>query len=124
MKLTSIEARVLHVMFSNGGISPGDADDIVSHMAVERREWSPDVAYPDSCVGQFVHLEYPKNVPIDGAPEHLAVWAQHPSLPGGVDFVLFLRDGVPMFLEVSFFGFSTPKSLLEGTEDDFAFAAQ
>ncbi|WP_369928798.1 hypothetical protein [Xanthomonas sp. NCPPB 2632] len=121
MIITEVEHRALSKILSALGIRDSHLGPIFKSLKVDRREWSEDVADAGKCVGQFIYFSPSEKLPLDFSVTHQGVWASHPEAAGGVDFLLFIKSGVPLFLEIGFFGTPVPKVVLAGSSTNFDF---
>jgi hypothetical protein len=102
MTATQIERAALSKILATLGVPDDEVGAILGRLRVDRREWSGDVADTQKCVGQFVYFSPTVELPLTAAVTHQGAWASHSAMPGGVDFVLFIKSGVPQFLEIGF----------------------
>lgn len=119
--ITAVEHRALSEILLALGIHESHLEPILERLSVDRREWSEDVADADKCIGQFVYFSPCEKLPIDLSVAHQGVWAYHAEAAGGADFLLFVKSGVPQFLEIGFFGISVPKTIMNGSSAGFDF---
>jgi hypothetical protein len=121
MVRTQVEDAALSRILLALGLPHEHIDEALEKMRVDRREWSDDVTDAALCAGQFIYFSPMPSFPISESHTHMGVWASHEGMPGGADFILFLTSGVPTVLEIGFFGFSVPKTILDGPPSDFGF---
>jgi hypothetical protein len=119
--LTSLEKRALTEIFSRMGLATSIGQDVIRGLKIERREFSEDVADSARCIGEFIYFAPGESLPILSPPTHQGASATRADLPGGADFLLFLKDGAPTFLEIGFFGFPLPKTVLREGFEAFVF---
>jgi hypothetical protein len=119
--MTPLEQKGMREILTRLGLLVDQVDRALNELRVQRREWSQDVSDPDRCVGRFIYFVEGDPLPLVDRPTHLGVTASHPDMPGGADFLLFLRAAVPTVLEVGFFGFPMSKAVFEGDISCFQF---
>ncbi|WP_140806558.1 hypothetical protein [Rhodanobacter glycinis] len=92
--------------------TPGLTKHIVESLVVKSRKFSLDVLNKERCAGFYLHFNDNSLLSeFESLPRQVSIHVNHPGLPTGGDFLLFLTSvGGVDFLEASFYGDVLPIS--------------
>lgn len=115
-----IMVKILNLHFN----TPGLAKHIIESLVVKSRKFSLDVLNKERCAGFYLNFNDNSLLSeLESLPRQISIHVNHPRLPTGGDFLLFLTPiGGVDFLEASFYGDVLPISEVMNANHTFQIA--